>query len=242
MAFVSGRSQPAVSRGLMPALRPARRRSLRSPRGSLVGLKDGAHLGRRHGPVQVRVDDQRRAPVAGAQADDGQEREAVVRGGLAEADAELRLDGCAQLGVAQRPTGEAVADEHDVAPDRPAEEHVGERRQAVELLDAHAEVLAEVGEYLVGQPAAAALHDAHRSGGGGALVRVVRQRRFDLPAFVVAQAHRSTSPITKSRLPRIATRSAISYPRASSGSTCRWGKEGVRILVRYALFWPSLMA
>ena len=220
---------------------PVRPHGLRERPLPAVRVQGGAHAyasrmaptsRRRHGPVQVGVDHHRRAPVAGAEADDGQQREAAVRRGLAEADAELRLDGFAQLGVAQRPAGEAVADEHDVAPDRPAEEHVGEGRQAVELLDAHAEVRAEVGERLVGEPAPLPLQDAHRGRGGGAPVRVVRQDRVDLPAFVGAEAHRSTSPITKSRLPRIVTRSAISYPWASSGSTCRWGNEGVRILVR----------
>ena len=160
--------------------------------------------------MQLVVDHHRRAAVAGAEADDGQQREPAVRRRLAHADAELRLDGGAQLGVPQRPAGEAVADQHDVPADRLAEDHVAERRDAVQLRDREAQVLAEVGEGLVREPAPPRLHHAHGGRGGRPPVRVVPEDAVQLADLVVAQAHRSTSAMTKSRLPSTVTRSAIS--------------------------------
>ena len=57
--------------------------------------------------MQVRVDDQRRAPVAGAEAHDWQKRETVVRSRLAQPDAELRAAIQTQLGVG---LGETTSD------------------------------------------------------------------------------------------------------------------------------------
>ena len=49
---------------------------------------------------------------------------------------------------------------------------------------------------------------------------------------VVEQAHRSTSPSTKSRLPRMAMMSGIRHPSSSQGSTERLQNEAERIFTR----------
>jgi hypothetical protein len=53
--------------------------------------------------------------------------------------------------------------------------------------------------------------------------------------------YRSTSPTTKSRLPRMAMTSLIWYPRSISGRICRFTKEGPRSFARQGYSLPSLM-
>ncbi len=149
--------------------------------------------------------------------------------------AEARGDVVAHLLVGHDVAAVAVADQDHVPSDGAAEEHVGEGRPRVELVDRDAEKGADVGQGLVGQVAAVALHDAHRPGRRRAAVRVVVQRRLDLACVRRRSAccpHRSTSAITKSMLPRIVMRSGISKCSAMRGSTCRCGNDGVRMRLR----------
>src|SRR5690606_36053544 len=112
----------------------------------------------------------------------------------------------------------------------------------VELVDGHSEQLGDAAQRIVRHPAAAPLHDLQRVDACGALAVVVHELALDLRDFFGRQAHRSTSAITKSMLPRIAIRSAIIRPREISGSTCRCGNDGVRIRSRYGSVPPSLIA
>src|SRR5690606_30983805 len=114
-------------------------------------------------------------------------------------------------------------------------------------VDRHAEQVGDAAQRIVRYPASPALHDLEGVDARRALAVVVRELALDLGSFFRRQqrrlrhAHRSTSAMTKSMLPRIAIRSAIKRPCEISGSTCRWGNDGVRIRRRYGIVPPSLM-
>ena len=109
--------------------------------------------------MQIAVDHQRRRVVAGAEADDRQQREAAIGARLAQPDAEPSKSMLAQALGAQHPAGDAVADENHVLADRLAKDHVVKGRDAVELVGLICRQRGDVRKALVGYPAAMPLDD-----------------------------------------------------------------------------------
>src|SRR5690606_17160586 len=141
-----------------------------------------------------------------------------------------------------------VAKMHDMPADGTAVDQVVERRDRIPPVDRPAEQVGDAEQRMVRHPTPPALHDLARIDAGRPRAIVVGERALDPRGSPRRQqrrlryAHRSTSAITKSMLPRIAIKSAIKRPCEISGSTCRCGNDGVRIRSRYGMVPPSLMA
>src|SRR5258708_5620087 len=182
--------------------------------------------------------------IAASEADGRQQRETIVGRRLAQTDTQTPLEMFPYLFAAHDPTAHAVADRDDVAPNGPAIDQVVKRGDAVQVRRGHADVLCDVAKALVGDPTAVFLDNLQRVDGNGLAPRVVRCLTLNFVNFFCRQhrsnPHRSTSANTKSRLPKITTKSEIVNPRDSIGRVWMCAKDGVRMRVRYETVLPSL--
>src|SRR5580700_4130910 len=103
--------------------------------------------------MSVVVDHQHRAPVAGSQAADRQQREAAIGRGLAETDAELLANLLPDLLVTGEEARHAIADLDDVSTDRPVEDQVVESGDAFDVGCRNPELTADRGNGGVRYPA-----------------------------------------------------------------------------------------
>ena len=80
------------------------------------------------------------------------------------------------------------------------------------------------------------LHDLERVDANRFALRIMLRLGLNLSNFFGCQhdpfRHRSMSASTKSRLPKITTKSGIIRPCDNQGSVCMWANDGVRMRVR----------
>src|ERR671923_2210632 len=130
--------------------------------------------------------------VAGAEADDGQQREAAIGAGFAQPNAEAGRQVLADALIAHDPARNAVAYQNDVFTHGPAEDQIVKRRDAIELVSRHLQKLGNVPESFVGDPAPMSLDDLHGLNTHSPLVRIMRELRFDLASLFLSE-HKSCS-------------------------------------------------
>src|SRR5919204_4770692 len=180
-----------------------------SRRISLIGiaqlLDDSGHVLGAHRLAVAVVDDDHRSPPAAAGALDRPQRHEAVLGRLAGPHAELLLEGLHHLLRPDERARDVGADLDEVPAHRLEMEHVVEGRDRLAVGGSEVERLADLLEGLRWEPAAVPLlRDPQRGQDRRARDRVLRGHRPDLVD------HRSTSPMTVSKEPTMAIRSATS--------------------------------
>src|SRR3984885_14706043 len=138
----------------------------------------------------VVIDHQHRAPVAGAEAADRQQREAAIGRGLAETDAELFANLVPDFLVTGEEARHAIADLDDVSTDRPAEDQVVESGHAFDVGCRNPEQTPDRGYGVVRYPPVALLHDLERSNARGPRIFVVSHFLLDRRAIIDVQRER----------------------------------------------------
>src|SRR5258705_13706358 len=97
--------------------------------------------------------------IAASEANDGQQRKAVVGRRLAKLDSQTRVEMFPHALVAHDPAAHAVADQDDVASDGLAENEVVKRGHAIYVRRGHAEMSGDITNAFVRNPAPVPLHD-----------------------------------------------------------------------------------
>src|SRR5579863_5860561 len=162
--------------------------------------------------------------------------EAVV-GGAAVGDAESRADVRAQLIGAAEHARERPTDLDDVFADGPLEQQRIERCDRLDLAARESGQRGGVVERRGGHIAVLVLAVLQERDERALRVVVLRDERA--PACFALRRHRSTSPNTGSKLPMMATTSAMRLPGASFLRACRLYKEGGRQRTRQGLLPPA---
>src|SRR3954454_6747412 len=197
-------------------------------------------LGHRLGPnvLPVAVVDRDDCGVAtAAETLDGAQRDLAVGGGLAGADAELRLEGLDDLLRPAERAGEVRAHLDRVPPDRLEVEHVVEGRDRVAEGRRDLQRVGGLLERLARQPAVLLLREPQRRQRRRA--RALGVARPDFLNLVVEGRHRSVSPITASREPTTAIRSATRAWCRQVAVASSATKDGARKWIRHGLGPPS---
>src|SRR2546423_2034490 len=168
-------------------------------------LDDSGHVLGAHRLAVAVVDDDHRAPPAAARALDRPQRDEAVLARLARPDAELLLERLHNLLRPDERARDVGADLDDVPAHRLQVEHVVEGRDRLAVRGRQIQSLPDLLEGLGRKPAAVPLlRDPQRRQDRRARDGVLRGHLPDLVD------HRSTSPMTVSREPTIAIRSATS--------------------------------
>src|SRR5579885_2415355 len=119
--------------------------------------------------VQIVVNHHGRRMVARSKANNREQRKPAVRRGLAHLHSQPLRQLIAQPVIAHDPATDAVAHHDDVSADGLAEDQIVERGHAVQFVNRDFQQLRDV------------LHGVNRQ---GALVRIVRELRFDFPPLL----------------------------------------------------------
>ena len=203
-------------------------------------LHDRGHVFRPDGLAIPVVDGDDRPPTATAGALDRSQRHLAVLGRLAGADAELRLEGLEHLLRSDERAGDVRADLDEVATDRLQVVHVVEGGDRHAVRGRLVERVRNLAERLRREPAVALLREPQRRQGRRAGDGIARPDLLDL---VVQRrllgAHRSTSPMTASREPTTAIRSATAASVMQAAVACRAANEGARNFTRHGFGPPS---